>query len=131
VLCEDIRVEYGGKHSLLGVYAGDIIVPELKNFLKVALFIELYAKELGEFDLEGKIIYADSDVLGFKLQMKYEDVKSPALLVSPSFPVPLNLEGEILVMGTCKGKTSPLLSKTVRVGDVPSGLVAPNPTASP
>jgi len=40
ILCEDIREEAGNKKSLMGVLAGDIIVPAFPATLSVAVYFE-------------------------------------------------------------------------------------------
>lgn len=42
ILCDDIREENNGKHLLIGVYSGDVIVnaPEIKNLL-LSVYMEL------------------------------------------------------------------------------------------
>jgi hypothetical protein len=40
ILCEDIREEVGGKRSLMGIFAGDIIVQTLPAQIQLAAYIE-------------------------------------------------------------------------------------------
>jgi len=43
IVCEDVRYELGNKHSLLGVVAGDLLVPQFPTAFKVAGYVDLSA----------------------------------------------------------------------------------------
>ena len=45
ILCEDIREELGGKHSLMGIVSGDIIVPVIPATIQVAFFTQYFLSE--------------------------------------------------------------------------------------
>ena len=49
IICDDIRTEQNGKHILIGVYGGDIVVSELPVTLPLAFWIEFLPKRAGEF----------------------------------------------------------------------------------
>ena len=114
LVCEDVRQELGGKHSLLGVYSGDIIVQEFKDFLKIAVYIELFPIETGQIELEATFSYDGNDILKAKVEYDFKDIRNPGLITSPSFPIPLTKAGAITVNAICRGQSQVLLRKDVR-----------------
>ena len=117
IVCEDIRVEFGGKHSLLGVYPGDILVPEFTNFLKIAVFIELFAKQIGPVKLDAIISYAGNDIMKVTMEFDFKELRDPALIVSPAFPMPLTGPGSITVTATHREQEKCLMKKEVRASE--------------
>ena len=55
VLCEDIRDELHNKHSLIGVYSGDILVSEIPASISLAFYLEIEPKRVGDFDLQFRL----------------------------------------------------------------------------
>jgi len=43
ILCEEVRSELNGKSTLLGVYSGDLLVPELPANLRLGVYAEATA----------------------------------------------------------------------------------------
>ena len=127
LVCEDVRPELGGKHSLLGVYSGDILVPEFKNFLRATIYIELFALKLGTIRLEVVISYDDKEIIKLIAEFDFRDTRDPALIVSPTFPIPLTGAGLIIVNAICEGQEKRLLSKQIRMRD--AMLAAASPSA--
>src|SRR5271166_2125054 len=52
ILCEDIRDEVGRKKSLMGVMAGDILVPNFPTTIKIAVYMEY---QTGDNDEQEKL----------------------------------------------------------------------------
>lgn len=51
VLCDDIRPERDtNKHILIGVFSGDLVVPEFPATLAPALYVEYWAQRKGKFE---------------------------------------------------------------------------------
>ena len=48
LLCDDIRSEINNKHTLVGVYEGDIVVPAFPCSIPAALYIEGEVKKPGD-----------------------------------------------------------------------------------
>lgn len=126
LLCEDVRAELYGKHSLFGVYAGDIVVGEIAGFLRMALYAEIFGNALGTSSIEVTVAYADKPVAVISVEFDFRDLRDPALIVLPSFPVALDKLGKITVDAESQGVNKRLLAKAVRLGDVRS---IPPPTA--
>src|SRR5580704_8644394 len=40
LICEEVRPEPNGKWALLGVFSGDIVVPEVPAFVRMAVYFE-------------------------------------------------------------------------------------------
>lgn len=65
VYCDDVRFEVGGKHSLIGCYAGDLLVETMPAVLpKLCIFAQLYTpieKPFGRLVFKG---YRDDELFG-------------------------------------------------------------------
>jgi hypothetical protein len=48
ILCEHITVDVGYKHSLIGVYSGDIVIPDFPANLRLAFYSEMVPPADGE-----------------------------------------------------------------------------------
>src|SRR5271170_3525795 len=117
IVCEAIRVELGGKHSLLGVFPGDVVVNEFQNFLSISIFIELFAREIGPVHLDAIISYAETDLVQMAADFDFKNLRDPALITTPPFPLPLTGPGIITVRATCRDQKRNLLEKEIRAYD--------------
>jgi hypothetical protein len=66
VVCEDIRQEVHGKWSLMGVFSGDIVVPDFPAQIQIAFYVE-YMPDLEEgdqFKIEFKLFQDDLQMGG-------------------------------------------------------------------
>jgi hypothetical protein len=52
VLCDLIIRDVSNKHSLIGIYSGDILISEMPARLRLALYTEFLPPEDGEFSIE-------------------------------------------------------------------------------
>ncbi len=136
LIAEDVRPKLHGKHSVLGIYSGDILAQELTGHIRMSLYIELTAKEIGEIHVEATLTFrgvARAKVIG---EFKFENPRDPAILMIPSFPILLDGPGTILVEIICDGITREILRREVRQADVvamfsnaPAPPAAQSPTA--
>jgi len=55
VVCDEIRKEITQKDLLIGVYAGDIVVPQFPIWINVAVWMEVMPKKLGEEQMRMRI----------------------------------------------------------------------------
>jgi hypothetical protein len=55
ILCDDIRNERGNKHSLMGVFSGDLVVAKLPAQVYLALYFEHVSEKAGELDVALKL----------------------------------------------------------------------------
>jgi hypothetical protein len=119
ILCEDVRQEMLGKHSLLGVISGDILVPVFEDYIKIAVYVELLAVELGEKEAELTIQYLDKMLAKISAKFDFKDLRAPAAIVTPGFPLKLEGPGQIIIDVRCEGKTKRAMVKEIRASAEP------------
>jgi hypothetical protein len=63
IVCEDVREEIGGKKSLIGVFPGDILVPQFPITLQLALYFEYKPEKIGSSTtLEFRLMQDDTEM---------------------------------------------------------------------
>jgi hypothetical protein len=117
ILCENIRQELHGKHSLLGVFSGDVLVPEFGGVLRVAIYLELFAKQLGKIDISLSVSYNGKNIVNVQAEIHYKDLRDPAIIATPVIPVHIERPASIVVDVTCNGNTRRCIDKRVRASD--------------
>ncbi len=123
ILCDEVRPELHGKYTLLGVMAGDVLVPEFVNFLRVAIYIELFSKRLGHLEMEAVLSYAGQNLIKLNTNWEFKDLREPGIIASPAFPINLAIgPGKIKVDAVSEGQKFSLLTREVRL--------IPSPTSS-
>jgi hypothetical protein len=128
LICDDIRREITGKDILIGVYAGDIIVPQVPFSIPLTLWFELSPEKTGPHKVSVRLSYAGEEV--FKLEAGI-DVQSvgPAALPLPSFQLASDKLGELVVEFSADEKTwAEVKRKKIIQGAVVS--LTPPPTKS-
>ena len=110
--CDDIRMEIGNKLSLIGVYSGDLIVPEIPTMLpKLCVYIQIFS-EFGEgFEDEVELkVMLDEDVITTLTLPPPSDLEIKSDMFAKGaanlFFSPLLVEKECIlrVRAYCKGK---------------------------
>jgi hypothetical protein len=130
VVCENIRQELYGKHSLLGVFSGDVLIDRIDAVLSIAIYIELFAINVGKIDLELIISYDNVDLVKVTSEFDYQDVRNPAIIASPVIQIKLERASIIVVTAKCNGQTKRILEKRVREGgSFTASATAPAPLA--
>jgi len=118
-LCaEDVRPEANGKHSLLGVFAGDLLVQELVGAVRMAFYIEATTKVTGIIEANVIVYFDKQPIIKGEAKLDFLNVEDPAVFAIPSFPVMLTKEGELRVDIECNGATRTVLKKMVRKADL-------------
>lgn len=124
VLCDEVRQEVNGKHILIGVYNGTIVVPDFPATLAVSWWMQLFPKEIGIFHLDIQILKDGKDTL-VKAAIGYEvHAKDWASMVLPKIPMQVHGPGKLeLQMKDQKDEEwSVVHSFEVRKGNVVSGM---------
>ena len=117
-----MRSETNGKHSILGVYSGDVLAQELAGNLRTAVYVEATSRELGVLDAILTVYFNKEPVLRGEAKFNFLNTSVPAVFAIPTFPIVLTKEGVIRVDIECNGVTRTALSKSVRKADL--GAVA-------
>jgi hypothetical protein len=130
IVCENIRQELHGKHSLIGVFSGDILINTFDVMLQVAVYIEFIADELGKVQVELIVSYDHKDRVKINAEFDYKDVRDPAVIASPSISIPIERGASIIVTATCNGKTKRILEKRIRMPSTfATSSISPAPPA--
>jgi hypothetical protein len=131
ILCEEVRQEMFGKLSLLGVYSGDLLVAAFENYLRVAIYVELFAKEVGEKRAEVSISHLGQVVAKISIEFDFKDLRAPVNVVSSAFPIKLERPGTIVIDVSCEGIEKRALEKEVKLASPETFTVANAPAPLP
>lgn len=122
IVCEDIRDEVGNKKSLMGVMAGDVLVPHFPATIKIAFFLEYHPDD------------SDEDRVSFTFRLLQDEVeiakgnfdgpvrgKDPSMFVLPAgligFDKPAALSMRLLKEGQPEFE---VLNKKIRLMETSS-----------
>jgi hypothetical protein len=89
VVSEDIREEISGKHSLIGVYTGDIGVRQFPAKIRLAYFIEVRVSAAGDHRIVFRIMFNAKEAGQFNTSLPAPHA-GVGILVLPRMGIPLN-----------------------------------------
>lgn len=122
LVCDDIREEITHKLTLIGVYSGDLAVPELPSNFSLAFYLVMTAHEPGEFALNLRVSSTDAANLaqidvGFGVAAGANGTvmgKNFALF-TPKIPITIPAPGELVLSARWgeQGKFRPVLRKSI------------------
>lgn len=122
IVCDDVRKEVTNKDILIGVYAGDIVVPAFPAVLTVAFWIEL-RRPVGHYDDEFRVTIGDKPVTRLGMAL---DITGPGAIgiTIPPMLIKLDKEDEIGLEILEGDSWVEIKRKKVTAGDVarPSGV---------
>lgn len=94
ILCEEVRAEVGGKHTLLGVFSGNINVSKFPASIRLAMYFELETSEEAVFTSKIRIKYGNKDpVVG---DAEIRATEKTAALVTPMMNLSAEEEGDFV-----------------------------------
>ena len=135
ILCEDVREEISKKHTLVGVYAGDILISAIPGSMSLALYIEASVAKIGKFDLNLKLSGPGEHEATLKARI---DVAQPgtAVIATPRIDLLVDQEGVFrLDLGTEGSDWVNVISKKIilnpSIATSAQQLSEQSPTASP
>ena len=129
-MCDDIRRETSNKDILIGVYAGDVIVPEFPAQISVAFWIELQAISLGDFKVKLRVGLKGKSPVTMQVGINVVKLEIFSLTV-PQLQVLVQEEGEILLEVEEDGQWRRLKTKRIVKGDVPQLFMFSNASQPP
>ena len=127
LLCDDVRREQSGKDILIGVYAGDVLVPQLPIQIPIACWLLVKPKKTGdlEFDLR---IKAPGSAPPFEMKVvaNVSDSSEPFAFFSPPIGIRIESEGSMQIFGKPKSsqKWKNILTKKIVYRPVSASLAA-------
>lgn len=83
IVCEDVRLELYNKLTLVGVYAGDIIMAEMPGAIGLAFYLELISPTLGTTEFAIQVSLGSTRVAQIEGQMDISDTEQSAILTLP------------------------------------------------
>jgi hypothetical protein len=131
IVCEDVREEVGGKHSLMGVFSGDIIVSSFPATIQIAGFFQYIppANESGDVDLQVTLIQGENVLVRGKMRGQYNEGQLITFLLPRAFAT-FEKEGPFRIRIKVGDEEQDILTKKVSQGLVTTAPIASPPPAS-
>ena len=128
ILCEYVAKSAGNKHTLVGVYSGEIIISSMPGDLHLGFYCEILEKfhDAKEFTLEG---FLGTAKFG-QVVAEFQPSQSQELyvLAMPFMPVSVVEPGKLRLVLSLEGfRRTILLDKDVRLPQPTDSIVFPPP----
>jgi hypothetical protein len=118
ILCEDVRREVGNKRTLVGILAGDILVPSFPSLLNFAVYVEYIPLQTGRLDFSLEAFIGDVKAFIATGQMLVSQPKNPAIIDIPKLSANIIEPVEIRVNASfAGGPMETIISKQVILGE--------------
>ena len=99
LLCEQVRQEINNKFTIVGTFSGDVHVASFPAVFLASIYLQLYAKDAGQFSVELQITSPGKDqpnqlmiALGAEIT-----APGPTVVPMPQFPIQSEGPGEITI----------------------------------
>lgn len=94
IVCEDIREELRGKHSLIGVYSGDEIqISQIPGNIAISCFIEVKVNISGAYDMNLRLRGPGKHSALLKARLNFHEVGKLAVIPTPRLDIRVDREG--------------------------------------
>lgn len=123
ILCEDIRQELGNRQSLMGVYAGDILVVEFPATIRLTMFASLKFREPGTYSAKLRVVIGKEKPNSADIQIE-QSPSGPAVIMLPAGMLHLDEPSEFRVDIAVEGAKWQRLVAT-KVLLAPPGTIQP------
>lgn len=118
LLCDDIRQEANGKYIVIGIYSGDVLVPEFPTQLVFATYIEFVPERAGEQQFHFRLVGPDGPMAGVQGKFGVAEAGPHVALPIPGLPVSIKQPCDMLVQVSFDGQNwTTALKKPVRIGE--------------
>jgi hypothetical protein len=122
IACDDIRREHNGKEILIGVYAGEIVVPEPDAAIEATFWVHFRCDRLGGVELEFKVTDPEgAQVSHGRGAFELERIDIAGAFATPKFHLRARKDGRIKLFLKTPGDAEYTLAgeTPVRIGAVP------------
>lgn len=121
IICDEVRIENNHKFFLIGVYSGQILVPSFPAGQNLSAYFEISGLAAGQHPINVRLSAPAGETLVVD-GLLVADGDTPAAVYTPSAPIPLQHEGEIVVNLAVAGEEFPgIIRKRVSIGQpIPS-----------
>jgi len=125
IVCEDVRDEINRKKSLMGVYSGDIIVPQMPAFVRFAVYAEYEpdADDGNQIDFEFRLMQGDTEIVRARGSAAVQSGLNVATGLPPGILTFLKDAEFRVLVSVNKGEEIELVSKKVLQGPVAPSTV--------
>jgi hypothetical protein len=119
IICEDIRDEIGNKKSLMGIFAGDIIVAELPATIQMAVFAQYVPAPYDEeVSVEFQLLEDDTLMAKAKMATKIANMQ-PASFILPRALVTFDKETIFKILAAINGgEATEIIRKKICKGPI-------------
>lgn len=94
VFCEHVRLEVGGKHALLGVFAPELNILELPVTVPLVVWVSGTPTGVGSFAGEFRALAPDkSPLIGARFDGEFVGLSKTSIVIGP-FPMPFTAAGD-------------------------------------
>lgn len=123
IVCEDIREEKRGKHTLVGVYSGDEIqLAQIPGNIAIACFIEAVVLEPGPFELTMRLSGPGEHQALLKAMLDLPSTEGTAIIATPRIDLLVDTEGVFQIdIGSDERGWTNVVTRKIRLN---SGLLA-------
>lgn len=126
IVCDEVRVEANGKHLLIGVYSGYIVVPSMPISVNLSFWIEYLPKVLGRQALYVKALFTTGFEIAGRVEMEIKEIQ-PFSIILPPASIRCEGEGELIVqVSTDQKDWDEVKRKAIRIGPVGTTGVSPS-----
>lgn len=121
-LCEDIRIELHGKHSLIGVLAGDLHVADMPAFMRMGAYFQ-YSSLPGHHDVHMRLSFDGTTQVITQTVFESRGLEFPAVIIIPPGNFQIDRPGVLKIDAqTDGGKWQTILSRNVSKAPTPLPL---------
>lgn len=116
--CEYVAEGSHGKHSLINVYTGDILIQDMPGAIKLSFYLELLFQNAGKSHLRVEAFFGKKMVFGMEANIELEANK-PAVIATPQFAFQIEEANKLRIFATIdEGRKTTILEKNISQGNI-------------
>jgi len=118
LLAEDVRIEVGNKHTIIGTLSADMNVTSFPANIKIASYTIFRFKSDGVYEVDIQILVGGIPVAGGKSALEAKSGE-PAILVIPAGLLMITEPTDLQITASVDGaRKTTLVKSAIRIGDV-------------
>jgi hypothetical protein len=130
--CEDIREEKHGKHSLMGLYTGDILISDIPGNVPMAFFMEFEVKDPGKHLFWLRLSGPGEHNATLRAEVELPQSGALAVLKTPRIDLLVDAEGIFTFdISTDNENWENLLRKEFSLASLSNGSLQPSEQSQP
>lgn len=126
ILCEDVRRELNGKHTIIGAVSQGFSVASLPGQIRIAAYLEVKFANSGRQEVFIRIGYGKEKAAAIiKAELEISDASAPIGLPVPSFNLMVQEPGHLtLEVSSDEKQWKRAFRRPIEVGEVPHPIVS-------